>query len=206
MRNPRLVEPVAAWYVADSLLGAPPPLNGPPGRIAYKTGTSYGHRDAWAIGYDGRTVIAVWMGRPDGTPVPGAFGGEFAAPVLFEAFSLMKSQLDPLPPPPPATLLLPTADLPPPLQRFRPPQAARREGPVVVFPPEGAVVEPLDGHVAARVERGQPPFTWLWDGRPIVKQRSGRELLLPLDGPGTFRLSVIDGQGRSAAVTFSVPR
>ena len=44
----------AAWYVADILAGVPPPANGSPGRIAYKTGTSYGYRDAWAIGFDGK--------------------------------------------------------------------------------------------------------------------------------------------------------
>ncbi len=56
------------------------------GRLAFKTGTSYGYRDAWAIGYDGKTVIGVWVGRPDGVPVPGISGIKAAAPILFEAF------------------------------------------------------------------------------------------------------------------------
>ena len=38
------------------------------GRIAFKTGTSYGYRDAWAVGFDGRATIGVWVGRPDGAP------------------------------------------------------------------------------------------------------------------------------------------
>ena len=67
----RCSSPIAAWYVADILAGVPPPRNGSPGRIAYKTGTSYGYRDAWAIGFDGAHVIGVWVGRPDGAPVPG---------------------------------------------------------------------------------------------------------------------------------------
>src|SRR5690606_19124151 len=66
-----VLDPLAAWYVTDILRDVPPPLNGSPGRIAYKTGTSYGYRDAWAIGYDGDTVIGVWVGRPDGVPVAG---------------------------------------------------------------------------------------------------------------------------------------
>ena len=86
--------------VGDILAGLAPPPGAPQNRLAYKTGTSYGHRDAWAIGYDGRHVIGVWMGRPDGTPVPGAFGAETAAPTLFQAFSRLKRQLDPQPPPP----------------------------------------------------------------------------------------------------------
>ena len=71
----RLLEPVAAWYVANILLGTPPPENAAGGRIAFKTGTSYGYRDAWAIGFDGKRTIGVWVGRPDGAPVaalPGA--------------------------------------------------------------------------------------------------------------------------------------
>src|SRR5262245_37942601 len=61
----RLLTPVAAYYVTDILRHAPAPANARPGQIAYKTGTSYGFRDAWAVGYDGRHTVAVWVGRPD---------------------------------------------------------------------------------------------------------------------------------------------
>ena len=70
----RLMSPLAAWYVTDILKDAPPPLNAKGGRFAYKTGTSYGYRDAWAIGYDGKYVVAVWVGRPDNSSVPGLMG------------------------------------------------------------------------------------------------------------------------------------
>ena len=79
----RLLSPVAAWYVTDILRNAPAPANARPGQIAYKTGTSYGFRDAWAVGYDGRHTIAVWVGRPDGAATPGLAGrvGSGADPV-----------------------------------------------------------------------------------------------------------------------------
>jgi penicillin-binding protein 1C len=83
----RLLAPVAAWYVTDILRHAPAPANAKPGQIAYKTGTSYGFRDAWAIGYDGRHTIAVWVGRPDGDATPGLAGRVAAAPILFDAFA-----------------------------------------------------------------------------------------------------------------------
>jgi penicillin-binding protein 1C len=77
----QIVSRSAAWQVADILAGSTPPNGAPSGRMAYKTGTSYGHRDAWAIGFDGAHVAGVWIGRADGTPVPGAFGGDLAAPM-----------------------------------------------------------------------------------------------------------------------------
>ena len=67
----RLLDPVAAWYVGNILIGTPPPENAAGGRIAYKTGTSYGYRDAWSVGFDGKRTIGVWVGRPDGAPVAG---------------------------------------------------------------------------------------------------------------------------------------
>lgn len=51
--------------------------------IAWKTGTSYGFRDAWAIGTSRSFTIGVWLGRPDGTPQPGHYGALNAAPLLF---------------------------------------------------------------------------------------------------------------------------
>ena len=83
----RLLDPVAAWYVGNVLLGTPPPENAAGGRIAFKTGTSYGYRDAWAVGFDGKRTIGVWVGRPDGAPVPGLIGRTAAAPILFDAFA-----------------------------------------------------------------------------------------------------------------------
>jgi penicillin-binding protein 1C len=92
---PRLVDPVAAWYVTDTLLGAPAPLNALPGRIAYKTGTSYGYRDAWAVGFDRKHTIGVWVGRADNGAVPGLVGRIVAAPILFDAFA--RTGIDPRP-------------------------------------------------------------------------------------------------------------
>ncbi|MFC3178499.1 penicillin-binding protein 1C [Undibacterium amnicola] len=63
-------------------------------RLAWKTGTSYGFRDAWAVGVSGRYTLGVWVGRPDGTPNPGFFGANVAAPLLQQiAFALPRSQV-----------------------------------------------------------------------------------------------------------------
>ena len=102
----RLLSPVAAWYVTDILRHAPAPANAKPGQIAYKTGTSYGFRDAWAIGYDGRHTIAVWVGRPDGAATPGLAGRVAAAPILFDAFARLTPRRAPLPAAPTGALLV----------------------------------------------------------------------------------------------------
>ena len=187
---------VAAWEIADILLQTPRPIGVQGTGIAFKTGTSYGNRDAWAVGFDGAHVIGVWMGRADGTPVPGIFGGELAAPVLFDAFQRLKAQIDPIPPPPPATLLLPNAQLPLPLQVFRQRgESATTGGPEISFPPDGAVVE---GDVlVVKVRDGLAPFTWLANGAPVLTSRA-REVLLDGLGIGFSSLTVIDAAGRAA--------
>jgi penicillin-binding protein 1C len=200
----RLLATTSAWFVGDILAGLAPPPGAPQNRLAYKTGTSYGHRDAWAIGYDGRHVIGVWMGRPDGTPVPGVFGADLAAPVLFQAFSRLKPELDPQPPAPPATLLVANAQLPQPLQRFRSRSAAfeaAADGPAVAFPPDGAEVELLPTGLLAKVEGGTAPFTWLADGASVALSLGDRAVMLPGLGTGFVTLSVIDAAGRSARAT-----
>lgn len=192
----------ASWQVANILSGLAPPANAPVNGLAYKTGTSYGHRDAWAVGFDGQHVVGIWMGRPDGTPVPGAFGGELAAPILFEAFARLKSRLDPLPPPPPETLIVANAALPQPLQRFRARDALftrAADAPQVTFPPDGANLV-ADGALTVKVRAGTPPFTWLADGRPVVTGSHDREEAIMLPGRGFYRLSVVDATGRAANV------
>lgn len=197
----RVMSEVAAWQVGDILAGLAPPPGAPENRLAYKTGTSYGHRDAWAIGFDGENVIGVWMGRPDGTPVPGAFGADLAAPVLFQAFARLKPGLAPQPAPPPATLLVSNAQLPQPLQHFRSRTAAfepDRDAPAVAFPPDGAEVELLPEGLLVRVSGGKGPYTWLANGVPVAVALAGRETMLPDLGKGFTTISVIDAEGHSA--------
>lgn len=203
----RVVSEVAAWQIGDILAGLAPPPGAPPNRLAYKTGTSYGHRDAWAIGFDGQHVIGVWMGRADGTPVPGAFGADVAAPVLFQAFNRVKRDLDPQGPAPASTLLVANAELPPPLQRFRSRSAvfeAAADAPAVAFPPDGAEVELLPAGLKVRVTGGSAPFTWLADGVPVIVGMDAREAVLAMPGAGFVTLSVIDAEGRSDRVQVQV--
>jgi penicillin-binding protein 1C len=59
-------------------------------RVAWKTGTSFGFRDGWAVGVTPRYVVGVWVGNADGEGRPGLIGLQTAAPVLFDIFSLLK--------------------------------------------------------------------------------------------------------------------
>jgi penicillin-binding protein 1C len=205
----RLMSRSAAWQVGHILASiAPPPGTAAQASgIAYKTGTSYGHRDAWAIGFDGAHVIGVWLGRPDGTPVPGAFGGDLAAPVLFEAFGRLKARPVSLPPPPPETLLVSTAALPKPLQRFRGRNAVfarAADAPVVRFPPNGAVLRRGPEGMPLKLSAGVLPLTILVNGAPLLTDLRQREVMLPMVGPGFARISVIDAKGRAADVQIRI--
>ena len=207
----RLLSPVAAWYVADILRNAPAPANAKPGELAYKTGTSYGFRDAWAVGYDGRHTIAVWVGRPDGAATPGLAGRTAAAPLLFDAFARLSPRRAPLPAPPSGTLNVAASDLPPPLKRFREARdelvaGAYLEPAVqIAFPPDRAELDVEDGDstgIVVKAEGGALPLTWLVDGVPIASDPARREAELPAAGRGFLKLSVIDAKGRADRVTI----
>ena len=196
----RLISQKSAWYLADILSGIAPPPNARPRDIAYKTGTSYGHRDAWSIGYDGRHVIGVWMGRPDGTPVPGAFGAGLAAPVLFEAFERLKQRPDPLPAAPADALTVSNAELPKPLRAFQSSGQALvdPDRPQIAFPPDGARIAAGNTGLFVQIRNGVPPFHWLANGAPIATQSWDRQVELSAPGRGFLTVTVVDAKGRSA--------
>ena len=208
----RLFEPSATWMIGDVLKGAPTPQNALGGQIAFKTGTSYGYRDAWAIGYDGATTIAVWVGRPDGAAVPGVVGRLAAAPILFEAFQRLGASRKPFPNAPPGTVIARTAELPAALQRFRPnalPQVASTASgdapPAIAFPPDGARIElGADPAMSLKVNGGTPPFTWLADGVPIASREFRRDTFWEEASKGFARLSVIDAKGKTATARVRV--
>lgn len=201
---PRLLSPEAAWQVAEVLAGTPRPAGLPERRLAVKTGTSSGNRDALALGFDGAHVVGVWVGRPDGSAVPGMSGAYAATPILYQAFARL-GRATPLPPAPRGVLPATTnSDLPPHLRQFGERQVQTDDAPQLTFPPDGAVLTPLPTGLAARVERGTAPFTWFANGAPILQESFDRAVRLELPGPGFVTLAVVDAAGRSARVAVEV--
>jgi penicillin-binding protein 1C len=202
----------AAWYVNDVLGEAPSPPGVLPAelrrgrRLAFKTGTSYGYRDFWAVGYDPEVTIGVWAGRPDGTPIPGGSGRLTAAPVLFkiaDLFGPAPSRSDA--PPPPGTLLVGRNGLPPRLQRLDPRPPAQAEphtiGLKIVYPPDGASLEWRGGELPLEANGGKGPLRWLVDGKPLPPGLPHRPIYWQPEGIGFSQLTVIDAEGRSARST-----
>jgi len=208
----RLLDPVAAWYVGNILFGTPPPEHAPHRRIAFKTGTSYGYRDAWAVGFDGKRTIGVWVGRPDGAPVPGLIGRAAAAPILFDAFA--RTGLFParLPGAPKGAVVAANGKLPPPLQRFRQDTLSMGDStasPRILFPPNGARIELSHSNaesdpVPLKIAGGRSPLTVLVNGVPLATDGSTRTLFFAPDGPGFLRLTVTDAKGGADSVTVRV--
>ncbi|MEZ5818441.1 MAG: penicillin-binding protein 1C [Hyphomicrobiaceae bacterium] len=202
----RLLSPAAAWYVGDILKGAPPPAAARGARIAFKTGTSYGFRDAWAVGFDGKYTVAVWVGRPDGTSTPGMTGHGAAAPLLFDAFARLAERTVPLASAPRGVVRARNAELPLTLRRFMEGGSGPSATPAVAiaFPPDKAELEKPDPdapEIVLKAEGGTLPLTWVVDGRPVETADQGRKALWTPAGPGFSKISVIDAEGRADRVT-----
>ncbi|WP_237736166.1 peptidoglycan glycosyltransferase PbpC [Lelliottia amnigena] len=90
-----LLSPGAAWIIRRILANESQPLPDAAlpqvAPLAWKTGTSYGYRDAWAVGLNARYLIGIWTGRPDGTPVAGQFGFASAVPLLNQVNNVLQS-------------------------------------------------------------------------------------------------------------------
>lgn len=197
----------AAWQVADILAGTAPPAGAGLGLLAYKTGTSYGYRDAWAIGFDGQHVIGVWIGRADGTPMPGALGVDLAAPLLFDAYARLESRPATLPAPPPSAMTLAFQELPVHLQHFN--SGGSEIGGTslaIAFPPDGARLDLAggDGEVLLRASDGQLPYSWMVNGRLLESGPGDHDVLWQAEGRGFVRISVIDALGQAARTTVFV--
>jgi penicillin-binding protein 1C len=204
----RLIDPVAAWYVGNVLIGTPPPENAVGGRIAFKTGTSYGYRDAWSVGFDGKRTVGVWVGRPDGAPVPGLVGRSAAAPILFDAFARMGNLPAPLARAPKGAIFAANNKLPLPLRRFRPgtlPGDVAEAAPKIMFPPNGSRLDlAATSDLALKVSGGVQPFTLLVNGVPLSARGTQRTLFFTPDGPGFARLTIMDARGVADSVVIRI--
>jgi penicillin-binding protein 1C len=191
-----------AREIVEILRRAPQPDGRMPARltdrapdIAFKTGTSYGHRDAWAVGIaDGYTIV-VWSGRADGVPRPGVTGRQEALPILFDAFDGL-------------TELVPTAArghrlaerrtvTPRPLADF-----SAEEAPHILFPPDGAeVFFGGESRPLVLAGRGAGPLTWYVDGAAVPGAAEGG--WRPA-GPGFYRMTAVDGEGRAGSAEVRI--
>ncbi len=88
------LSPAASWLTLNALDGS----EGPSG-LSWKTGTSHGFRDAWACGVIGDWVLCIWVGNFDGTPMPGLFARDTAAPLLFQTITRLglRAKVPPMP-------------------------------------------------------------------------------------------------------------
>lgn len=205
----RLLDPTASWYLDDILREAEPPAGFPPGRgIRFKTGTSYGYRDAWALGYAGNYTVGVWTGRPDGGYHGEVTGLEGAAPLLFRVFELLPTQ--PRPRPRAAGVQqLTHAQLPPALQWLgeRPDDDGGRR-PRIRFPLDGSLTV-LDARQSDRalplmVEGGRPPYSWLVDGEPLISGLYRSQTPWQPRGIGEARITVLDAGGAADSISVWV--
>jgi penicillin-binding protein 1C len=182
----------AARQILGILRGLPPPdgTSGFGGRaVAYKTGTSYGFRDAWSIGVSGDYTVGVWVGRPDGTPRPGCYGLNTAAPVMGDVFALLPADRLALPEPVTAADIGGGQGV----QRL----AGAGTLPKIVFPPAGAAIEAEAGNpMALSATGGAPPYRWIIDGvaQPAPPVGEDADWLPP--SAGFFRITAIDGNGQ----------
>ncbi|MCA0027723.1 MULTISPECIES: penicillin-binding protein 1C [unclassified Mesorhizobium] len=211
-----ILDDQASWQIIDILSGVKPPEGALQRGIAYKTGTSYGYRDAWSVGFDGRYVLGVWVGRADAGAVPGLSGYVSAAPILFEGFVRSGLATVPLPGKPPGAFTPRRNDLPVTLARF----GAGSDGlvqastptepaPTIIFPPDGARVDLATNSADAsplvlKLQGGRAPFRWLANGKPLTGIDRRRTATWQPDGTGYSTLTVIDAAGRAASVKVFV--
>jgi penicillin-binding protein 1C len=198
-----VMTPHTAAQIGGILRGSPLPDGvAPTARpIGYKTGTSYGFRDAWAAGISGDYTVVVWVGRVDGTPSPGAYGRATAAPLMYRVFSLL----------PPDRFTPATAPevLAPGLRVFgaaAPGLRVQTQEPKILFPPSGAILQLSSDNnpVSLEAAGGRPPYRWMVNGTMLPAAPIGMSMSWLPDGPGFAHISVIDRNEAAASEDVQV--
>lgn len=233
----RMMSPGAAWIVRDILEGGGHPdrpfyQSGNPGRrLAWKTGTSFGFRDAWAVGVTDRWTLGVWVGRPDGTPNPGFFGANVAAPLLQDIVAALPEGAQQVRVRPETVQAVvtcwplgyrlgssPSGACPEQraawvLNETAPPSFAgyvdATKGPLRLGGvANGSVLRPVPGmrQVAldVDVQGAEGEVWWMLDGRVASHGAAGHPFNLVLAHDGRYTLTVMDTHGRHDSVVFEI--
>lgn len=205
----RLLSASAVWYLQDILKDAYAPsgfLFDP--ELRFKTGTSFGYRDAWAIGFTPEYSLAVWVGRPDGGYGKNMTGLNTAAPVLFQVLPLLTSSSKRQDPALPADVIIAEhADLPPTMQWLGGDNPQDSKQPSIVYPVNGSRLHIFDEKeqdrmISLKAQGGVLPYHWLVNGQLLsASQENIPSQWLP-DGPGAATFTLIDGQGQTDEVAI----
>lgn len=194
-RGHRLVEAKAAGQALDILRETPAPAGVAPATLmrgrpvmAYKTGTSYGFRDALAAGVIGDHVVIVWTGRADGGAQAARTGRDAALPVLFQVAEFINA-------PPAAPRPIAPRDAPAALVTV-----SAASGPSLIFPPDNAEIQ-VDGLGAASrglvLAASGEDLSWYADGRPLAPDPVSGEILWRPASAGFYTITVVDVAGRA---------
>jgi penicillin-binding protein 1C len=208
----RLLSAESAHSILRILKSAPTPEGRMPGYltknapdIAFKTGTSYGYRDAWAAGVAGEHAIVVWIGRADGAPRPGVTGRVAALPILFQiadraAHHLAdEGQSD---------RRLSAGNLIHSKGALATFASQADTGPQILFPPRNAELWAGEiGGKAARAfvlaGRGEGELDWYIDGERSERDAAGAPVWQPRK-PGFYTVTAVDADGRTSRVRVRV--
>lgn len=207
----RIFGEAPAWYLFEILKEANLPDGWSMGQgierarqVAFKTGTSYGYRDAWSVGFSKKYTVGIWVGRADGSTRPGHIGRNEAAPILLKAFDLLPPEGRAPPTPPTDSYWVQNAEqLPTALQRFRSNNRLaaglkRIQPPRISFPPNGATVSISDlkkpEALPLKAQGGRAPLQWVVNGAPLRVEDNG---WWTPDAEGFAQITVVDADGRS---------
>ena len=168
-------------------------------KIAFKTGTSYGYRDAWAIGFSQRYTIGVWVGKPDGAPHYNFIGLD-ASKLLLHAFDIVLDGQEEAP-----LDVGNISDAPSALSVFprETVTASQRQGTSqfrIMFPPEQAVLDLQKNNdvyqpIILKVKSGKRPYKWMVNGRMVGKTTLEDRFVWRPDAPGGYRITAMDDLG-----------
>lgn len=171
--------------------------------VAYKTGTSYGYRDAWAAGHGGGYTVVAWVGRADGASRPGETGRKAAAPLLMDAFDML-ARFDPKSAAPVRPIEEEAATA---MARLAPPR--RQTPPEIIFPRDGVELYGDSFETDARgfslaARGGAGGYRWYVSGDHIVEDSVGGRAVWRPGGPGFYEITVVDADGRTARAKVRV--
>jgi penicillin-binding protein 1C len=180
---------------APSLEGrAPALLSKKATEVAFKTGTSYGFRDAWAAGHGGGYTVVVWVGRADGAPRPGHTGRNTAAPLLFDVFDVLEREENT------QDNIDENADDAPVLALSRFEKPVTETPPQIIFPRNGVEVylgsDNRGFSLAAR--GGASAYRWYVNGEPVTREETSGRFVWRPDRSGFYDVIVVDEAGQSA--------